>query len=298
MTWEGVRMYVGADAVSIQGRRFNLTGPRMFNGQYGPFTRFTPDEVSLVDGWCDSGAFNDAPEDRLTPDAALDRQLYWERRAAAKWGAPYRHGAVVSYDLLIDEKWAAGRKRKERWSVAEADRAVRVTVDAAAYLASRRADLAPRRLVLACQGVDDVQYAECAAGVLAHCRPGDVFGLGGWCILGLFRSWLPAFYAALRRTLPLVSAAGVRHVHVFGVMWQRPLAGLLWLADRHGLRVSNDSKKAAMDCTWKDARKAGARRERWEDNVAWWRAELAGLRRSPWYREPPAAHRQGTLFVL
>lgn len=298
-SWEGVRVYVGADCTSIQGRRFNLTGPRMFNGQYGPNARHTPDEVPLLDGWCDSGAFNDPPGKRLAPDAALARQLRWEDRASNKWGASYRHNAVVSYDLLIDEKWTNGRKAKERWGVAEADRAVRVTVDAAAYLAGQRDRLAPRRLVLACQGVDHLQYQECAAGVLAHCRPGDVFGLGGWCILGLQRSWLPTFWAAMRRTLPLVASAGLSHVHIFGVMWQAPLGGLLWLADQHGLRVSTDSKKAAMDCTWKDFKRAGARADTWEENVAWWDRELSGLRASRFYREPPAPRlsRQGDLFA-
>jgi hypothetical protein len=293
-----VTLYVGADAVSVQGRRFNLTGPRMFNGQYGPNSRFTTEEVPLLDGWCDSGAFNDPPHKRLTPDLALDRQLRWEGRASDKWGAAYRHNAVVSYDLLIDEKWAGGKKRKERWTVAEADRAVRVTVDAAAYLASQRDRLEPRTLVMACQGVDAAQYAECAAGVLAHCRPGDVFGLGGWCILGLHKSWLPTFWAAMRRVLPLVAAAGLARVHVFGVMWTTPLAGLAWLCDRHGLAASTDSKKAALDCTWKDAKRAGVRCPAWEDNCRWWRDELAGLRSTPLYREPPPGRdfRQLELF--
>lgn len=291
-------LYVGADCTNIQGRRFNLTGPRMFNGQYGPNARHTPEEVPLIDGWCDSGAFNDAPEDRLTPDAALDRQLRWERRAADKWGAPYRHNAVVSYDLLIDEKWVGGRKLKQRWSVAEADRAVRTTVDAAAYLAAQRDRLSPRHLVLACQGVDATQYAECAAGVLARCRPGDVLGLGGWCILGLQRSWLPTFWDTIHRVVPMAAAAGVTRVHVFGVMWRVPLGGLLWLADRHGISVSTDSKKAAMDCTWKDLKRAGAMADTWEENVRIWRALLDGLRRSPYYREPPARRlsRQLTMF--
>lgn len=301
MTDEAVRLYVGMDCGRNQGRRLNLTGPRMFNGQYGPHSMFTPDEVPHLDGWCDSGAFNDPPDKRLTPDAALERQLRWETRAAGKWGCEYRHQAVVSYDLLIDEKWVDGRKKKERWSVAEADRAVRVTVDAAAYLSSQRHRLQPRTLVMACQGVDAVQYAECAAGVLAHARPGDVFGLGGWCILGLQRSWLRTFWESIRRVLPMMAAAGLSRVHIFGVMWTVPLGGLVWLADRYGLVVSTDSKKAVSDCRWKtpeQRRQAGARRDTWEENVAWWRQTLAELRNSPVYREPPAnrEYRQVGLF--
>lgn len=288
---EAVRLYVGHDCGSLQGRPFALTGPRMFNRSYGPLSRLAPADVPLVEGWCDSGAFQDPPDRRLTPEGALAGQLAWEARASDLWGTPYRHAAVVSYDLLIDEKWAGGKRRKERWSVAEADAAVRVTVDAAAYLASQRDRLSPRRLVMACQGVDAAQYAECAAGVLAHCRPGDVFGLGGWCILGKRPAWLPAFWAAMRRALPLVAAAGLARVHLFGVMWRVALGGLVWLADRHGLAVSTDSGKAAEDCTYTDheaARRAGRVRERWEDNVAWWKDALAGLRGSRHYAEPPA----------
>jgi hypothetical protein len=294
-----VTLYVGADAGTVQGRRFALAGPRMFNGSYGPNSKFAPDEVPAIDGWCDSGAFNDAPEDRLTPDAALARQLAWERKASAKWGTEYRHTAVVSYDLLIDEKWVGGRRKKERWTVAEADRAVRVTVDAAAYLAAQRDRLAPRRLVLACQGVDAIQYAECAAGVLPHCRPGDVFGLGGWCILGWFKSWIPTFWAAARRVLPAVAAAGLDRVHIFGVTYLPVLGGLLWLCDRHGLALSTDSSGPVLSVTWKNVKQAGAKHPTWEGNVAWWRAAIAGLRSSPHYREPPAraVSRQQTLFA-
>lgn len=293
-----VTLYVGADAGSVQGRRFALTGPRMFNGSYGPNCPFGPSDVPLVEGWCDSGAFNDPPEKRLQPEAALDRQLRWEDKASRKWAAAYRHQAVVSYDLLIDEKWVGGRRKKERWTVAEADRAVRVTVEAAAYLSAQRDRLAPRKLVLACQGVDAAQYAECAAGVLAHCRPGDVFGLGGWCILGWFKSWIPTFWDAMRRVLPAVAASGIDRVHIFGVTYLPVLGGLSWLCDRHGLALSTDSSGPVLSVTWKNVKQAGAKHPTWEGNVAWWREALAGLRRSSHYREPPATRtgRQLTLF--
>lgn len=298
---QAVTLYVGHDCGSLQGRRFDLTGPRMFNGQYGPSSKFTADEVPLLDGWCDSGAFNDAPEDRLEPDGALERQLSWEERASAKWCAPYRHAALVSYDLMIDEKWIGGRKKKERWDVADADRAVRVTVDAAAYLAGQRERLKPRQLVMATQGVDALQYAECAAGVLAHCAPDDIFGLGGWCILGREKKWLPTFWASLRKVLPLVAAKGLSRVHIFGVMWRPALGGLVWLADKHRLAVSTDSAKAASDCTWRTASwsQTGRKCETWEDNVKWWKDALANLRSSVFYREPPngRSDRQLSLFT-
>ena len=56
-----------------------------------------------------------------------------------------------TYDRLIDEREVNGGRRKERWSVAEADLAVRQTVDAAAFLSERRVALAPRSLILGVQ---------------------------------------------------------------------------------------------------------------------------------------------------
>jgi hypothetical protein len=295
---EGVRLYVGADAQNVQRRRYNLTGYRCFSAAYGPMSRFTPGEAPAVVGLLDSGAFSDPPEKRLSPEGALERQLRWERNAGRWWGHPWRAEALVSYDLLIDEHWCDGRRKKERWTVAEADRAVRVTVDAAGYLASQRGRLSPRRLVLASQGVDASQYAECAAGVLAHARPEDTLGLGGWCILGRWKSWLPTFWAAMRRTLPLVAAASLTRVHLFGVLYRPALGPLLWLCDRHGLALSTDGSGPALAVTWGDRKKAGARAATWEANVRWWQDALSGLRDSPHYREPPSPHGARQLFLF
>lgn len=285
-----MRFFVGADAQNIQRRRFNLTGSRMFSGAYGPCSRFTQEEAPLVQGFLDSGAFSDAPEDRLEPSAALERQFAWERRAERFWGVPWRAWGLVSYDLLIDEKWTGRARKKQRWSVAEADRAVEVTVAAAGYLASQRERTGERRICLAVQGVDAQQYADCAAGVLAHARPGDIFGLGGWCILGLQRGWIPTFWASLRRVLPLVAAAGVDHAHIFGVMYRPALGGLLWLADQHGIAISTDSSGPALAVTWRSEvrKRSGAVYPDWESNVAHHVHDLANLRSSRWYTEPPA----------
>lgn len=299
-----VTLYVGQDNPTCQAQRLNLVGPRMFNGTYGPKSRFTAAEVPAVRGWCDSGAFQDPPDRRRPFEQVLEQQLAWEKRASERWQCPYQHDALVSYDLLIDEKWIGDKKLKERWDVKSADAAVRASVEGAAYLSSQRARLAPRTLVLACQGVDAIQYAECAAGVLAHCHPGDVFGLGGWCILGRQKRWMPTFWASLRKTLPLIAAAGISRVHIFGVMYRPALGGLVWLADQHRLSVSTDSKKAVSDCTWKgepgsaNIKKTGRRCDRWQDNVIWWQTELANLRTSQYYREPPRVRmsRQSSLF--
>lgn len=296
MTAPAVRLYVGGHAATIAGERYDLAGDRMFSAAIRPERHgFEP---ATVCGLLDSGAFSDRGDARLSPADALARQLGWERRASAKWGAPWVARALVSYDLLIDEVWTAGERTKRRWSVAEAERAVQVTVDAAAYLAARRDELLPRRLILSAQGVDACQYIECVDAVLAVATPADWIGLGGWCILGRWVSWLPTFWATLTAILPRIARAGITHVHIFGVLFLRALGGLVWLADRCGLIVSTDSTAPALACTRGNAAKAGVRTGGWRANVEWWRRTLAHLRETEWYRptDAVAATRQEAML--
>lgn len=301
MSDPAVRLYVGGHASRVQGEPQTLTGDRMFTAAHRPqVVQFRPGQVATIDGLLDSGAFSDAPEKRLTPETALARQLRWEGLASEKWGQPWQATGLVSYDLLIDEVWTAGERTKRRWSVADAERAVRVTVDAAAYLASQREVLAPRTLILSCQGVDSVQYSDCVDEVLKVATPTDWIGLGGWCILGRWVSWLPTFWATLTAALPRIARAGVTHVHIFGVLYLRAMGGLLWLADQYGLTVSTDSTAPILNCTWADQKKSGARMPWWRCNVCWWRWTLANLRESQWYRptDDTASFRQMDMFGM
>lgn len=291
-----VTLYVGCDVHRVQRRRVALTGPRCFTAAYGPHSRFTPQEAAGVRALLDSGAFSDPPERRLTPEGSLERQLRWEGAAARNWGLDWSAEALVSYDRLIDEKWSGGVRRKERWGVREADRAVRETVEAARWLASQRDRLRPRTLALSCQGVDAAQYRECVQGVLAHAQPQDWIGLGGWCILGQRRHWMPTFHQAMRRCLPLIADHGVRRVHVFGVLYRPALGALLWLCDSLGLACSTDSTSPVLAATLKGSGNALA--PTWEENVAAHQRRLEQLRAGPHYREPPGGPgaRQQELF--
>jgi hypothetical protein len=99
--------------------------------------------------------------------------------------------------------------------------------------------------------------------------------------------------------LPLVAAAGLTRVHLFGVTYLPALGRFLWLCDRHGLSPSVDGSGPVLGVTWKDVKRAGAKRPTWEGNVAWWQAALAGLRASEHYAPPgrPAdLRRQLTLW--
>lgn len=281
-----VRLFVGGHAGSIKGEPEDLTGDRCFSAAYRAYPSRFPDVSRLV-GLLDSGAFTDPPTARLTAEQALARQLRFEERASEKWGRPWQARYLVSYDLLIDETWVAGKKHKRRWSVRDADRAVAVTIESAAYLARQRDALSPRTLVLAAQGVDPLQYAECAAEVLKLASPGDWLGLGGWCIIGKQTGWLPSFWTTLHLVLPQVAARGLSHVHLFGVLYKKALGGLLWLADHYGLTISTDSAAPILACTYPDPKKAGCLAPYWRDNVKLWTASLAELRASQWYRQPP-----------
>jgi hypothetical protein len=288
-----VALYVGGHGTQIAGEKFDLGGHRCFSAVHRP-----PPHTNIANlrYLLDSGAFSDAPEARLTPDRALDRQLQWEAKAADLWGVPVASEAIVSYDLLIDEVWTGGVRHKRRWSVEDAEAAVRETVDAAAYLASRRRELQPRRLVLSCQGVDASQYVECTVAVLSHAEPDDWIGLGGWCIVGRFTTWLPEFRRTMARVVPLVAAHGITRVHLFGVLYEPAVAALLWLADQYGIEVSTDSTAPVLAATRGNPKKAGMRASGWRQNVAWWQHRMSTMRQSRWYG-PVETARQLELFA-
>jgi hypothetical protein len=281
-----MRLYVGGQAWTVQGERDDLDGYRCWSASNA--CQAVPSNPERTRCLLDSGAFSDAPEDRLTPEAALARQLSWEAKARQRWASPFWQAeAVVSYDRLIDETWVAGTRHKRRWSLRDAESAVEETVTAAHYLASQRQRLHPRSLVLACQGVECGQYADCARAILARAEPGDWFGLGGWCILGRHTTLLPEFARTIAAVVPLVAAAGLGRVHLFGVLYRPALGMLLWLCDRHGIEASCDSAAPVLACTRGNARKAGQRQSYWRDNVRWWQRELASLRSTEYYRQPP-----------
>lgn len=280
-----IELYVGGHCGRVQGEPQDLGGKRMFTAAHKPEKVV---HAQPVEGALDSGAFTDVMENRrLDVESALVRQLAWERIASEKWGQAFQAARLVSYDRLIDEKWTGTARAKQRWTVKEAESAVAETIAAAKHLDSQRAVLAPRRLVLSLQGVDAFQYQECAVEVLKLAASDDWIGLGGWCILGMRKRWMPTFWQTMRLVLPIIAASGVRHIHIFGVLYLPVLGGLLHLADHYGLTVSTDSTAPVLACTWKDWKKAGARMRYWRDNVRWWQTTLATLRQSEHYTAPP-----------
>lgn len=182
-------------------------------------------------------------DERVSHNDALQRQI------AHAYEFRYAHlvEAIVSYDLLIDETWLDGDRSKKRWSVESAEYAVTETIKAAHYLASQRKRIDHAfghhvRLILSAQGVNAEQYARCTSEIVKVMRPDDIFGLGGWCITGLMRhAMLPAAAAILPGVFEVLWRAGVKRVHVFGVILPVLLGFLLYLCDLYDIQLSTDS---------------------------------------------------------
>jgi len=199
-----------------------------------------PPETRVIQ---DSGAFSDGPGQRLSYESALDRQL----AHATRYNYANTMEALASYDLLIDEKWQNGERNKQRWSRAEADLAVRQTVNAAAYLNTQRRRLRlhfgrPMPLVLSAQGVEVEQYLACATRIVPYLQAGDIFGLGGWCITGLQPSAvLPSFREIMQTVIPYLGTQGVKRAHIWGMIYPDALGELAYLCDQAGIHLSTDS---------------------------------------------------------
>ncbi len=255
MSSDAIRFYCG-----VGERAYNYhpvyTGPYACVSPVCGTTRKKVNQVAIPPGvrvLQDSGAFNDAclllrgqalhcsslAQQRLSLKDALKRQ----EDHAEHFGYTELLEARASYDVLIDETWMAGRvgelvRTKRRWSEADAEWAVAETVAAAAYLNVHRNGLS---CVMSAQGVSVEQYLRCAERILPFIREGDIFGLGGFCILGRMPSLLPAYAAILERLIPFLSNEGIKRVHIWGVCYAPALGPLLYLCDIYGIQVSTDS---------------------------------------------------------
>ena len=182
----------------------------------------------------DSGAFSDGPGQRLSCEAALERQIIH----AEKWGYTEQVTHRASYDLLIDEKWEGGRRYKARWTEDDAAMAVKLTVNAAKYLSRQTG---PAR-ILSAQGVSARQYLSCAEQIIPLLVPDDLFGLGGWCITGKLPTvMMPVLRETMQAVIPFLGHEGVKRVHIWGVCYAKALGELLYLCDEHGIELSTDS---------------------------------------------------------
>lgn len=250
-----------------------LTGPVCCSAAYHP-PRWPAADAAGVHLLLDSGAYTDRMT-RLSMRGALLRQFAWENEATRRWGVQVQAEALASYDRLMSHDGDP-----------DAARRVEETVWAARYLASQRRWLGSRRLVLAVQGSSVRQYLDCTRRVLQVARGEDWVGLGGWCVVGRQQGLLGPFAATMAAVLPVIAAAGISRVHLFGVLWLPALGHLQWLCDRYGLEVSTDSSSLVL-AYFGRRNSSVARAPTWQENVAWWRSELANLRGAPEYGPYP-----------
>lgn len=196
-----------------------------------------PDDTETL---VDSGTFNDPTDKRLTPKQALERQLAHIKKY--KYFRTVRK--LASYDLLIDEKWSAGIRIKQRWSENDAKYAIQETVNAARFLSNHRPYLTNNiDLVLSAQGVTSNQYLDCIQRISPFFNQTDILGLGGWCILGkMRRRWMPTFLDTIIDIIPFVAKEQfTNQIHIWGVIYPGALGVLLWMCNQYGLTLSTDS---------------------------------------------------------
>lgn len=227
-----------------------LNGVSYTPEKYGKYLCINPyynvtvmaDDVKFM---IDSGAFQDVgAEKRLSFEDALKRQLDFEYKVT-KSHRPAE--AIVSYDRLVDEQFGENGQFKSRVSEEESKMYVQETIDAAKFLASKRKELAPRKLVLSCQGTTVEQYLYCLNEVLKVAKPRDIIGFGGFCIISKSKIYEEQFYNVIVQAFPMIKKKGIKRVHIFGVGMFRALIQAEICAKLNGITCSYDTSSCEIN---------------------------------------------------
>lgn len=203
----------------------------------------------------DSGAFH--KHDmllRLTPKAALDRQLAFEKSRRRDGAARFPDGFeyVVTYDMLVgvDEAIVDGERVKRRGTEETAARAVKETLESAVHYYWRRHQVRGG-IAYAAQGATLRQYMQCVRLLLPIMRPGrDILALGGFCIIGMQSSLKPLFVEVCRAVAPMLAARGIHRVHVLGVCVCDALIAAIEAFSAHGIELTTDSSSIERNSIW------------------------------------------------
>lgn len=230
-----IDFYAGLAAFRLISFYYNkICLPGIFGNGYAkedlPFNR--PD----IDYIMDSGAFQDVSKDkRLSFELALERQtqiIEYVKLPCSK---------LVTYDFLVDEKYIGdGKKIKDRVDNETAEYYVGETIKAAKYY-DTNARKVSKNLIISAQGINPEQYYKCGCEVLKYCQKDDIFGLGGFCILGLQKRLIPSALLTFQKVIPLVKEAGLSQMHIFGVTTLDVLFILYSMCSRYNLKLSTDS---------------------------------------------------------
>ena len=208
-----------------------------------PYYNVTIDAGRGVSFIIDSGAFQDVGnESRLTFEAALQRQLDFEKKISKE-----KAEAIVSYDRLVDEQVNEKGQFKQRVNDKLGAKYVKETIEAAEFLVSRREDLAPRKLILSCQGTSAKQYLSCIRSILKVAEPSDIIGFGGFCILSKSADYEREYYEVLTKAFPMIHKAGISRVHIFGMGVFRALVQTDIYGRMNGIECSYDTSSPEMN---------------------------------------------------
>ena len=112
------------------------------------------------------------------------------------------------------------------------------------------AAMEPGKLILSCQGTTTAQYLDCIRRVLAVAIPGDIIGLGGFCIISRSKDAERQFYEVIEQGLPMIAAAGITEAHIFGVGMTRALVRAEKQAQRHGIALSYDTSSYEVNAVF------------------------------------------------
>lgn len=247
MNTGGIDFYVSKNHDRLNGRPFT---PEFISNHLCLNPMYKTSIERPVHILTDSGAFQDVDSaTRLSFSDALDRQLEYEKRVG------YVSEYIVSYDRLVDEQLIDGEKTKQRWGFDAAEEAVIETVAAARYLASKRRQLHPRKLILSSQGVTIEQYVRCAREIINTMETSDCFGFGGFCIIGQRRNsttpdgctFPEQFVQIFEQVVPMLAASRVSRAHVFGVSYLPALRQIIPIAKRYGIALSIDTSSIEVN---------------------------------------------------
>ena len=253
---------------TLNRREFN---PERITGRVMVNTRYPIKDVGNADVFCDSGAFQDIDSSiRLTPEQALNRQLSYEDYLRRNNNEFKYFESICIYDQMagVDEQVIDSKKIKRRGTRHTAMKAIRETILAADYYASKRASI-EGKICFVGQGIDPRQYIDmCIVPLLDLIRPGDFFAFGGFCIIGRIPSLKSVFYKTFQDAMPLLKKAEVSRVHLLGVLVSDVVSWANTEANKYGIEISNDGSGpeingGAFGRIWRDGKYEPVGKKKW-----------------------------------
>lgn len=231
-----MRFYPSKNHARLNGAPYHpeqVTGRAMLNPHHS--TQVLPGTQVV---W-DSGAFQERATGRVTPAAALQRQLDAER---ATLGPEGHAEALVTYDRLVEEHGLLGEV------LPATVQALQDTLAGAAYYASQR-DRIRGAVAFAAQGATPRQYLACVGALLDLMQPGDWLAFGGFSLVGQRPALRPIFLETVARALPLLRCKGITRAHLLGVASWEVLAAAAAEGRKAGVEMSTDSSSLEVNST-------------------------------------------------